>query len=210
MTTTCRSSATTTVKMFWIATLLLATTTKAWAPMPVPRHGSARVAVGVDRRLPALGMFDWFNPKPKPAAAAPQEETKPNDFLTSFFNQEPSTTTPQEEPKEEAPAAAATKDATTTTTTTTETVTGQVKWYNPKKGFGFITTSDAEVFVHQSQIQAPGFRFLVEGEAVEFRVKRDDTGRLSAEHVTGPKGGDLQVALRRKARLEKEQQDESQ
>ncbi|MDX1583133.1 MAG: cold-shock protein [Thermoanaerobaculia bacterium] len=55
--------------------------------------------------------------------------------------------------------------------------TGNVKWFNDAKGFGFITTEEGEdVFVHFSAIQGSGFRSLQEGAAVEFEV------------VEGPKG----------------------
>ena len=45
------------------------------------------------------------------------------------------------------------------------------------------------MFVHQSDIYAPGFRSLNEGEAVEFRLTTDDkTGKIKAVDVTGPDG----------------------
>lgn len=55
---------------------------------------------------------------------------------------------------------------------------GTVKWFNEKKGYGFITPSDgsSDVFVHHSEIQMDGFKTLNEGQKVEF-----DT-------VEGPKG----------------------
>ncbi|HYO76314.1 MAG TPA: cold-shock protein [Thermoanaerobaculia bacterium] len=58
---------------------------------------------------------------------------------------------------------------------------GNVKWFNDAKGFGFITTENGDdVFVHFSAIQGGGFRSLAEGAAVELDV------------VQGPKG--LQAA----------------
>lgn len=55
--------------------------------------------------------------------------------------------------------------------------TGTVKWFNAEKGYGFIAREDGpDVFVHFSAIQAPGFRTLDEGQAVEFEI------------VAGPKG----------------------
>lgn len=48
---------------------------------------------------------------------------------------------------------------------------GTVKWFNDRKGFGFITLEDGnDVFVHFSAVQGEGFRTLKEGEAVEFEV----------------------------------------
>ena len=47
-------------------------------------------------------------------------------------------------------------------------LTGTVKWWDSKKGFGFITPNDGgdDVFVHQTEVHAPGFRSLADGEAV--------------------------------------------
>lgn len=65
---------------------------------------------------------------------------------------------------------------------------GVVKWYNPVKGFGFITyndgTNDSDIFVHQSVIKAEGFRSLSDGESVEFDIKEDGGKRFAAD-VTG-------------------------
>ena len=48
---------------------------------------------------------------------------------------------------------------------------GTVKWFNAKKGFGFIVTDDGrEVFVHYTDILTDGFRNLYEGETVTFNV----------------------------------------
>ena len=48
---------------------------------------------------------------------------------------------------------------------------GKVKWFNDAKGFGFITSESGEdVFVHHSAIHSSGFRFLKEGESVEFEL----------------------------------------
>ncbi|WP_299039082.1 cold-shock protein [uncultured Pseudokineococcus sp.] len=55
---------------------------------------------------------------------------------------------------------------------------GTVKWFNPEKGFGFISPSDgsADVFVHHSEIDMQGYRTLDEGQAVEFEVGQGQKG----------------------------------
>ena len=62
--------------------------------------------------------------------------------------------------------------------------TGNVKWFNDAKGFGFITTEEGEdVFVHFSAIQGSGFRSLQEGAAVEFEVVKGPKGLQAANVV---------------------------
>jgi len=54
---------------------------------------------------------------------------------------------------------------------------GRVKWFNEKKGFGFITGEDGtDVFVHFSAIKGDGFKVLYEGDEVEFEVTRGPKG----------------------------------
>ena len=58
-----------------------------------------------------------------------------------------------------------------------ERTTGTVKWFNASKGFGFIARDGGEdVFVHQSAIQAKGYRTLEEGQRVEFEVEMGAKG----------------------------------
>ena len=55
---------------------------------------------------------------------------------------------------------------------------GKVKWFNAKKGYGFITKEDGEdVFVHYSGIAMDGFKVLEEGEEVEFDIQDGDKGK---------------------------------
>jgi CspA family cold shock protein len=54
---------------------------------------------------------------------------------------------------------------------------GRVKWFNDKKGYGFIETKDqGDVFVHHTAIVSEGFRSLSEGEKVRFEVESGPKG----------------------------------
>ena len=58
---------------------------------------------------------------------------------------------------------------------------GTVKWFNGKKGYGFITpTEGADVFVHFSAIKAEGFKNLNDGDKVTFDVVEDAKGPKAA------------------------------
>jgi CspA family cold shock protein len=61
---------------------------------------------------------------------------------------------------------------------------GTVKWFNPDKGFGFISQDGGgpDVFVHFSAIQSGGYRSLEEGQRVEFEVTQGQKG-LQADNV---------------------------
>jgi cold shock CspA family protein len=81
-------------------------------------------------------------------------------------------------------------------------LTGRVKWFNNKTGFGFITAlegehKDGDVFVHHSTIKVAQdqYRYLVLGEYVEFELSKivDSSNKheFQAANVTGVKGGKL-------------------
>ena len=59
-----------------------------------------------------------------------------------------------------------------------ERETGTVKWFNEKKGYGFITreSGDGDIFVHHSAIAGEGFKTLNEGDRVEFNVTQGQKG----------------------------------
>ena len=65
-----------------------------------------------------------------------------------------------------------------------ERESGTVKWFDAKKGYGFISREQGEdAFVHHSSINGNGFRSLQEGQKVEFDVTKGQKG-LQAENVS--------------------------
>lgn len=60
---------------------------------------------------------------------------------------------------------------------------GTVKWFNPEKGYGFISQPDggADVFVHHSAIVMNGYRLLEEGQVVDFEVEEGPKGLMARE-----------------------------
>lgn len=63
--------------------------------------------------------------------------------------------------------------------------TGQVKWFNESKGFGFIEQHDGgkDVFVHFSAIMTDGFKTLAEGQRVEYTIQGSPRGPAAANVV---------------------------
>jgi len=60
---------------------------------------------------------------------------------------------------------------------TEATVKGTVKWFNEKKGYGFIECEDGtDVFVHYSGISGSGFKTLNEGDSVSFTLEQGQKG----------------------------------
>jgi CspA family cold shock protein len=55
--------------------------------------------------------------------------------------------------------------------------TGTVKWFDSKKGYGFIELEgNDDIFVHYSDILDEGYKSLRDGQKVEFEIKKDDQG----------------------------------
>jgi cold shock protein len=69
-------------------------------------------------------------------------------------------------------------------------VTGKVKWFDRKKGFGFIVgpEEDKDIFVHYTSIEGDGFRSLKEGESVEFDLVESEKGlqAFNVKHLDKP------------------------
>jgi cold shock protein len=95
------------------------------------------------------------------------------------------------------------------TSSQTDRLIGKVKWFNNKAGYGFITVSDGEladkdIFVHFSNINVSNsqYKYLVQGEYVEFCVSKTDGGahEFQATEISGIKGGAIMCETRRVSR----------
>lgn len=63
-------------------------------------------------------------------------------------------------------------------------MTGKIKWFDEKKGFGFITGEDgSDYFLHFSKIQKEGFKTINEGETVTFEIENGPKGPQAANVV---------------------------
>jgi cold shock CspA family protein len=87
-----------------------------------------------------------------------------------------------------------------------ERLLGQVKWFNNKAGYGFITVNDGEhsgkdIFIHYSTIRTTNsqYKYLVQGEYVEFNLVKSATENheYQAVDISGIKGGPLMCETRR-------------
>jgi CspA family cold shock protein len=97
-----------------------------------------------------------------------------------------------------------------TSSASSERLIGRVKWFNNKAGYGFITVTDgsrsgSDVFVHHSAIDVLNqqYKYLVQGEYVEFSLSSTSTGahEFQASTVVGIKGGKLMCETRREFKI---------
>jgi CspA family cold shock protein len=97
------------------------------------------------------------------------------------------------------------RDSAATTFTVIDRLTGRVKWFNNKAGYGFITVTDgvrsgSDIFVHHSSINVSSqqYKYLVQGEYVEFDLNHVQGGahEFQASTVAGIKGGKLMCETR--------------
>jgi len=63
----------------------------------------------------------------------------------------------------------------------TDKTKGTVKWFNDKKGFGFITANEKEYFIHYKGIKCDGFKTLPEGAEVLFKASQGQKGPVAEE-----------------------------
>jgi len=102
----------------------------------------------------------------------------------------------------------------TLVTASADRVVGRVKWFNNKSGYGFITVSDgahagSDIFVHHSgvRVSSEQYKYLVQGEYVEFSVEKTAGGahEYQAGDVSGIAQGKLMCETRRDFRQTREE-----
>lgn len=72
---------------------------------------------------------------------------------------------------------------------------GTVKWFDVRKGFGFLSDEDGlDYFVHFSEIQEKGFKKLRNGQQVTFEAGEDSSGRSVARNVVAEPESDMEIS----------------
>lgn len=96
--------------------------------------------------------------------------------------------------------------------TSSDRLTGKVKWFNNKAGYGFITMNygdlaNKDIFVHFSSINVADsqYRYLVQGEYIEFTLVNAHTSKHEhqATNISGIKGGELMCETQKRTRIER-------
>ena len=91
-----------------------------------------------------------------------------------------------------------------------EHLTGRVKWFNNKAGYGFVTVTDGvhsgtDIFVHHSDINVENqqYKYLVQGEYIEFDLMKVESGKheWQASNISGIRGGKLMCETRRELKV---------
>jgi cold shock CspA family protein len=99
-----------------------------------------------------------------------------------------------------------------------ERLIGQVKWFNNKAGYGFVTVRDGEyadkdIFAHYSalRVTTSQYKYLMEGEYVEFDLVKTEGGKheYQATDISGIKGGGLMCETRNANRQVRESESET-
>jgi CspA family cold shock protein len=95
-------------------------------------------------------------------------------------------------------------------TSSSELLTGRVKWFNNKAGYGFITVTDgrqsgSDIFIHHSAINVDSqqYKYLVQGEYVGFSLIKTSSGahEWQASNVSGINGGKLMCETRHEFKI---------
>jgi cold shock CspA family protein len=101
-------------------------------------------------------------------------------------------------------------DKNVVTSSASELLTGRVKWFNNKAGYGFITVTDgsksgSDIFIHHSAINVDSqqYKYLVQGEYVGFALIKTTSGshEWQASNVSGINGGKLMCETRHEFKL---------
>ena len=99
---------------------------------------------------------------------------------------------------------------TDTPSASSDRLTGRVKWFNNKAGYGFITVTDgdrsgSDIFVHHTAIgvSSQQYKYLVQGEYVDFDLSTTQGGahEFQATNVVGIKGGKLMCETRHEFKI---------